>query len=384
MNLKIAHIALTPLAGSPIRIVDALNKFTTCHSRLITLNPHVYGPRIFDGDLQWHEERERCLEVLETANILHFHHWLNLSENQFGVDFTRYLAAGKKVIRQFHSTPFAIANGDAQIISAIASDTFPKLVIAQHQERYFPTARLVPNIIPHDDVLYRPSDDNGEHAIFFAPSVTKSAWYTDDPRLRWDTKGYTETLKLLKRVKSRCPNVSLNVRTDIPHRQCLQERRRCSLSIDDLVTGSYHLSSLEGLAQGVPTFAFLDARTQSVLHSLTGADQLPWVNCTLDSSELSLLELLHDQGLRQAIALFSRRWIETFWREQDMIQHYVDAYRDLTENPDSFATPRFDLNDRKTFWYVQRQHDLEWQVRKQNSLPWPKRLGAAFSKGPVQ
>lgn len=368
MNLNIAHIALTPLAGSPIRIVNALNKFTTCLSRLITLNPDVYGPRVYDGDLQWHKEREQSLDVLEKADILHFHHWLDLSVNHFGIDFKRYLPAGKKIVRQFHSTPFAIANGDEKVISAIVSDTLPKLVIAQHQERYFPTARLVPNIIPLDDTQYRPLDENCEHAIFFAPSVTNSAWYTVDPRLRWDTKGYPETLKVLSRVKSSFPGISLNVRTGIPHRQCLHERRRSILSVDDLVTGSYHLSSLEGLAQGVPTFAFLDARTQSVLYSLTGADHLPWVNCTLASAELVMLELLRDQGLRQEIALYSRKWFEMFWREQDMVQHYVNVYKDLFDNPESFAMPRFDLNDKITYWNVQRRHDLEWLVRKQQSL----------------
>ena len=44
------HVSYTPLAGSPIRIVNALNKWTDIKARLINLNPNIYGDRVFEED----------------------------------------------------------------------------------------------------------------------------------------------------------------------------------------------------------------------------------------------------------------------------------------------------------------------------------------------
>ena len=53
MSVKVVHLALTPLAGSPVRIVDALNKHTGVEARLVVRWPDMYGSRTFPGDLEW-------------------------------------------------------------------------------------------------------------------------------------------------------------------------------------------------------------------------------------------------------------------------------------------------------------------------------------------
>jgi 2-polyprenyl-3-methyl-5-hydroxy-6-metoxy-1,4-benzoquinol methylase len=52
-----------------------------------------------------------------------------------------------------------------------------------------------------------------------------------------------------------------------------------------------------------------------------------------------------------------------------MIQHYVDAYKDLMEHPDRFANPRFQLNDRHAMWFVQGMNDVIWKSRQERYTP---------------
>lgn len=56
--------------------------------------------------------------------------------------------AQKPKIVQFHSCP--------QHIHYQRNETIPELVIAQYPERYYPGARVVPNLVGIDDSQYRP------------------------------------------------------------------------------------------------------------------------------------------------------------------------------------------------------------------------------------
>ena len=80
--------------------------------------------------------------------------------------------------------------------SAVLSSSIPSLVIAQFQERFYPRARVVPNIIPQNDLLYKPEIQNPLYDICFSPTSLISAW--DD---RWNTKGNIEVHQILKSLQ---------------------------------------------------------------------------------------------------------------------------------------------------------------------------------------
>ena len=101
--MNIVHVAYTPVAGSPWRIVSALNEYTQHSARLIVFDPDAYGSRHFPGDLSWKSDQEECIEQLRKADIIHLHQQFSLS--LFGkrvVDLCRK----KLKIRQYHSEPF--------------------------------------------------------------------------------------------------------------------------------------------------------------------------------------------------------------------------------------------------------------------------------------
>lgn len=383
MPNRVLHVALTPLAGSPVRIVNALNRHTEIHARLVVLSPDAYGNRTFAEDLNWQRDKEELLDLLSKIDILHLHHFFELENNSFGVNFRDVCGKQTRFIRQYHSTPMTIARGDSTLARSIVCSDVPKLVIAQYPERYFPKARLVPNIVPLDDELYLPrKDHNGaQPVIFFSPSRDEPAWSVQPGQTRWDTKGALETERLLKKVVTDCRKGRAIVRRNIPHDQCLRERQASDISIDEMVTGSFHLASLEALAQGLPTFAYLDARTLETLAELTGTHMTPWLNFRLEEAEGPLVELIKDVELRREIGAFARNWMEKYYNDREMVKHYVRAYEDLLERPEGFKKMRFEPSSKRMVWLAQRRDDLTWESRKERvgSNPEPLRPVSSWS-----
>lgn len=87
--MLVLHIAMTPLAGAPIRLVNALNKYTDFKSRLIVFNTKAYGTRTFPNDLDWQADKEKCLELISKADIIHLHHFIDIdsTDNAFRINF---------------------------------------------------------------------------------------------------------------------------------------------------------------------------------------------------------------------------------------------------------------------------------------------------------
>ena len=108
-KLSVLHFSYTPLAGSPIRIVNALNKHTAVKARFVNLDALAYKTRVFQEDLLWPENQSEILNLLETADVIHLHNWIDLSQNKFGIDFNKCLKKGQHLIRQFHTEPSKLA-----------------------------------------------------------------------------------------------------------------------------------------------------------------------------------------------------------------------------------------------------------------------------------
>jgi hypothetical protein len=358
--MRTLHFSISPLAGSPIRIVNALNRHTAVKARHVVLYPGYYGRRVYENDFIWPKDKAEVLEEMEKADIVHLHHFMPLRGNVFGIDFEDFLKKGGRAIRQFHAAPETIFSFSHISPRTLFEDPLPQLVIAQYPERYFPRARLVPNIVPIHDELYTPSKEKAENVqIFFAPTSLELAF-----ELRWGSKGYPETLRLLKKVASgRRKKAEIRLFFNKPHLRCLEEKRRSAIAVDDLVTGSYHLNSLESLSQGIPTFAYLDPRIREILMEITGASDLPWANFYIKDAREALEAMCESRDLREAAGRDSRAWMEKYWDDAEMIRFYVRAYRDLLEDPARFQALRFNADDKNEMWVIRDSHEEAWKAR---------------------
>jgi hypothetical protein len=203
----------------------------------------------------------------------------------------------------------------------------PKLVIPHYPERFLPTARVVPNILPDADPAYAPTDDEARWDVVYTPSWRCGAW-----KARWDTKGMPETLAMLDRLTARTGCQSRWI-IDEPLEVVLRAKRQARVVIDELVTGSYHLSGLEGLCFGKATLAYLDPRSLAVLSELTGSGQCPFVNARLEDAEEVLVRLVTHPDEARAVGQLSRAWFERHWTARRLARHYVEVYEQLLEDP---------------------------------------------------
>lgn len=357
--MLVIHISFTPLAGAPIRIVQALNQYTDYDVRLINFNPSAYGTRTFPEDLIWEKDKDECLELLSKADIIHAYHFFDFENDNgpFGFNLKQFVKKDCKFVRQFESSlDFVSRCGFTK--EKIINDKYPKIVIPHYPERTFLDAFVVPNIIPINDKILLPKhNENDAVEVFFSASDSNSMW-----DYRWDAKGLPEVFAKFNSLKTEA-KFNLSVIQNTPYEECQKLKQNSDIVIGDTTTGSYHLTDLEALAMGKPTFTYLDGRTQMVLQTLLGCADLPFVNTRLEEIDLPFIELVNNKKLRTEIGNFSRNWIEKYYNEQKLVKIYEDVYEKLLNDEPIHRQNYLKFKQAKTFLY-NNLYDLQWETRK--------------------
>lgn len=367
-NLNVVHISATPLAGAPIRIVNALNKYTNIKARSINLSAGAYGVLTFPEDLIWGVHRNECEAVIRDADILHFHHWFDFASknNPFKFDFLSAIKPNAKYLMHWHSNPMTIAKLNGVSVSSLVDTDVPQMVVTQFHESYYPNAYPVPSIIEVKDLQPKTSQRE-KPIVFFSPSNGRNAYEE-----RWETKGKPEVISLLKKLKSK-DILDYDLVQKMPFSECMQRRIMGDIVIDDIVTGSFHQTTLEGLAAGKPTLAYLDARTQMVLSQLTGSTDIPIINVRYFEAERVLAALAKDRVLREEIGQFSRDWMLKYYSEDKMIALYCKGYSNLLAGEWRF-NERYSVNKYSKLWLYTTVPDLIWETRRQNEMKFWNKL----------
>lgn len=356
MQYNVVHIAYTPLAGAPYRIVKALNLYSNYKANLITLDPYAYGNRVFPGDLRWNDHREICVNMIKRADIVHIHQYVDLRA-ALGIDLAE--ECNKKIcIRQWHSEPEHFFK-EKEMQQKMLNESITQLVIAQYHSRYYASAIMVPNLVGIDKYKYKLARSRDVPHVAWSPSLKVSAW-----EARWSTKGYNEIKKILDyfRKKGYC---TYEIIYNIPYEECLQKKKNADLVIDDLVTGSYHLSGLEGLALGKPVLGFLDEPVERNLRKITGATRLPWINVHLENVEGVLEYLLCRMDLLELLGYYSYQWMNTYYLDEKLIHYYTRVYDNLIHNISACEIKESnEITKKIDDFYNRVMPDLLWHSRK--------------------
>lgn len=368
--MQILHLALTPLVGAPMRICRALALHDGVTARFAVLDTHVgaYDRMVFDTDLQWARDRDEIIELARTADVIHLHNFLDLDSQHFSpINFRKLWNEGRPMVRHFHTAPATIASFMGVGLQDVIGCPIPKLVVAQHQARFLLDAKLVPNIILDQELAQGIQPRSGLLRIGYAPTRFNSGRAS-----RWDTKGYLETVKMLKSLRraaaARNVNVAVDVIEQVSHAECLCRKAACHIVIDDLVTGSYHLNTLESLASGSVCLTHMDRATQQAVFDLIGRSDFPALAVGLEDAQAVLLDLVSDRTAVESIGAHSRAWMKQYWAPKAMAQHFLDAYAHVIHHPGQPFPSRGSSPALVQDWMNIRFHDLVWANRCQR---WP-------------
>jgi hypothetical protein len=315
MSLKILHLSDTPWSGAVIRIVRLFNRHTKHEVRHLVWDP-VARDRVFETDIASSNLTRDEVEMwLGWADIIHYH---GRYRRQAIFSAHKLPVPKKPSVIQMHG-PRTSDNYAPELNSGV-----PLAVVAQYQVRIWPEAKfIVPNVVDITDDAYnmpKPVKMNRIPCVSYAPSNFNCRG--------WDNKGYGEVAPILKRMNL-AGQIVFQLIVNQPHDIALSRKRRADIGIDEVVTGSYHLSSLEYLAMGTPCFAGLDQQTIDVVKNITGCpDNLPWIVSNAGNFQSKLNRIIKERTWPQ-LGAESRIWMEKYWNPQFLVGCYEKMYEEI-------------------------------------------------------
>ena len=323
--MKIVHLSTSPLAGFPYRLSRALQAHTEHESRHV-VDYDGYGTRTFPLDLCKRRPADvgEIESVLSAADLYVLHSYFSPKKNRWDID-RRLNHPGRKV-----TAHYCVRQDRANL--DLYNSRIPTTVSAQYHARFFPNSVVAPNIMPIREPLYTPVarawPPEVPLRVAFSPSTRADQGRGSvDP---WTGKGDVPTKKILEQIKRQHPGkFEFTIIESVPLEECLRMRSLCHVSIDEVVTGSYHNVHLEGMSQGLLSVVFTDPETLKAIEKVTGPEGVsepPWVITRIDGLQEALMSFLDGAGRLRERAEACRTWMETHWDDVKMAKIYSDFY----------------------------------------------------------
>ena len=308
--MKVVHISDYPLSLAPYRL-SLVQKEGGIDARLINYSDRYPSGLPFLHDVLVQESLDLATQLLEDADVIHYHDaWKN------GLVFQNYphlweVVKNKPSAIQFHSFRWP------HFEESLQEPSLTKLVIAQCQARFYPECTPVPNAVPIYDEFHQPTwTENEVPVIGFTPSNC------EDKR-PWTYKGCAETMDVLK------DKYQYKFATQVPWKEAMATRSSCDIAIDEIITGSYHMCSLEALSQGLATIANLDELCIDALEKVTGSRKHPWIIASPDTLESKLNHLIEDKAFLKSKRQESRKYMEKYWDPQALADRFRNIYEQI-------------------------------------------------------
>ena len=289
--MKICIYSKTPLAAAPWELYKALKKYTLHEVNLINEKSRYRDGRSFPYSLLWGSNNGAAKEALANADLWHIHNYLPYEIVEY--------RAHQKIMAQFHSLP-RLGNWKQLMDWADKSYTIKQPM--QEKEYRLPS---LPNIIDPDE--YLPKKRPNKIQIAFAPTTRAAIGNVN-------SKGYEEVKKVLNKIAS-IRNVTIAWIEGIPYIENLAIKRDSHILIDDVVTGNWHRTTLEGACFGCAV--------------VNRVRKVPFVFATHRTLEERLLWLIDNPYVLKDFQERMRLWILQEWHAMDLIKPYVAAYEEM-------------------------------------------------------
>ncbi len=312
--MKVVHISDNLMSGAPFRLAQ-IQACAGIDARVINRLPYTNDGalrRDYPHDLLNDADKAVLQPVFEEAEIVHYHQRWKDGMLFDAHPWAREVLFKKPSLIQFH------VPRDSRMEPVLADPSIVKLVVAQYHVRLYPECIPVQNAVPIDDDWHRPAwVANDPPIIVFTPPDCRTGG--------WWNKGCEGTRAVLDQGFRHV------VITDRSWQEAMSARRRADIAIDEVVTGSYHMCSLESLAQGLAIVAGLDPRTVDALEMVTGTREHPWVVANLDTLKDRLSELVADRDALWARRQASRAYIERHWKPEVVAAKFRAIYETVLE-----------------------------------------------------
>jgi len=253
---------------------------------------------------------------LDWADIVHYHNRWKRQEIFKRIPF-KYKK--KPSVIQIHSPRLS------EDFSQEVASKKPLAIISQYHPREWEDdlTYIIPNVVDiYDSVHDCNPDKYGERIpmVGYAPSN----WNAKG----WDNKGYGFMNDYLKRMDMFKGEISYQRIIRKPWLEAMSLKSSCHIGIDEVMTGSYHLSSIEFLSMGCATFAYLDDKTQKVCKETIGASSLPWINTTKDQFKTAFMKVIREKSWDE-LGRASRKWMEKYYEPRRLCDIYTSMYKDI-------------------------------------------------------
>ena len=289
--MKVTIFSRTPLAAAPWELYKALKKYTLLDVSLINGTARYNDGRTFPFHLLMTSSNGNAMRVLQESDLWHVHNYL--------MPQLVVIRKNHKVMAQFHSLP-RLGNWQALMSFADVSYTIRQ----PNQEKEYKLKGL-PNIIDPDE--YKPVRRKTPIKIAFAPSTRLGIGHPG-------SKGYNEVKVVLDNV-ARKRDVKIVWIERKSYIENLEMKQQSHILIDDVVTGNWHRTSLEGMCFGC-----------AVLNKVTKS---PFVYATVNTLEERLLWLVDNPEILNEFQERSRLWVIQHWHAIDQVKEYVKAYNEV-------------------------------------------------------
>ncbi len=294
--MRVCIYSSLPVAGAPFQQFQCLKKYTNLDVRYVVQKDKYNDGRVFPHDLFLTDEEGQ--EYLRSADVVHLHNDLPLHVEKM------LTKSRQKIIATLHSSP------PSPMWNHMRSYAHKAVVIRQPlQMRGHPSLGTLPNLFDiWDSMPLEGKTYTDAIGVVYCPTNRL-------PPTRIGSKGYATVLPLLRTLEKKYKkDVFLIHHTAVEYTKNLHLKRQGHICIDDVISSTFHLTSIEGLCTG-----------QAVLTSVA-SDNYPFVYTTPLTLTNNIESLLAQRSVLESHAQKNRQWVEDHWNPVDMVNEYLALY----------------------------------------------------------
>lgn len=238
--MNVVHLSKTPLASSPGRMSFYLNQIGVNSVHFFEQDyPGALKGKMtmrsfhLDSSLSTYEMLEY---YLSKADVVHVHNHISSS---LTVQVNKFFE-GRKLVFHAHS-PLREGPLFTNVSEQIDLPFTDFYVVAQYQPRHYQNYTPVCNIVP-EALCFDSSEIDGPLKILYTPAHNRAGG-------RWNPKGSSQLSSAIDYFSAQ-NKIELKSPPKLSESQLLGYRSLCDVTVDEIITGSYHQISLEGLSAG--------------------------------------------------------------------------------------------------------------------------------------